>query len=73
MKATLVLTALFVGACMSAPLSQLFDPFGDFLQGNILNSEDVFYASEDFSILNKLFAVSIYEFFQKNVPSSFFN
>ena len=58
MKASLVLTALFIGSCVSAPLSQLFNPFGAFLQGEILNTGDAFYSADEFSSLNKLFAVS---------------
>jgi len=55
----LVLTALFVGSCLSAPISQLFEPFGDFLQGNVLNTGDAFYASEEFANYYKLFALTL--------------
>ena len=58
MKALLVLTALFVGCCVSAPLSQLFEPFDAFLQGEVLKTGDAFYSADEFSSLSKLFAVS---------------
>ncbi len=60
MKLFLLSLLALVSIAFSSPISQLFDPFGDFLQGNILNtnSEKYYNSVLDFSTLYKQFAVS---------------
>lgn len=57
MKLSLFILSAIVSVAFSTPISQLFEPFGDFLQGNILNKNDGFYNSaQDFSAFYKQFA-----------------
>jgi hypothetical protein len=60
MKLFLLSLFALVSIAVSSPVSQLFDPFGDFLQGNILNtnSDNYYNSAQDYSTLYKQFAVS---------------
>jgi len=59
MRAAVLLVVVLATSCLSVPISPLFEPFGDFLQGNILHSKDVFYSSVDYTDLYQVFSTSL--------------
>ncbi|CAG2170229.1 unnamed protein product [Oppiella nova] len=60
MRAPIVLLSVLIGSALSIPLGQLFDPFGAFLQGEILNTNQDFHESSDyFSSMSETFAAAL--------------
>ncbi len=64
MKASILLVSVLATSCLSVPISPLFEPFGDFLQGNVLHSSEAFYSTQDYSALLKQFSVSYKLYFK---------